>query len=435
MAQAESLLSRLGHPGALFAVALAVRLAYLGWQGTTPTAAFHPDTPLFLAIAASPEWWTGTAERLPGYPIFLALHFFALGPEAYWAPLVTQATIDAAACVAIARTADTVRSGAGVWAGLLAAFNPTQIVMAGVLLGDSIFVACLAFGILALARWWRGYGGAAAVGMWFGLALFNRAILWPFIPVLGLAMLAVGWRRGARSATVAVLAIMALFAGPIVARNWIEYGHAALSAQGPMHVALWWYPLVREAHDGTPYARSAAVVTDAFQHAGGGVGGFSDADVYRAIARERLADLPPLAYAKAWTMGAAINLASPATLMIPSVMALPRTGFYQTQGDTPLAKISNFFLQSSSSAYLGWLAGGAALEWPVRLLGAVGLWVVLRRREVRAAGLFALAWIGFVLMVQGPVASPKYRLPIEPIAIALAGIALVRPPPEAAHDN
>lgn len=153
MAQAESVLTRLGRPGVLFALALAVRLAYLAWQGTDPTAAFHPDTPMFLAIAVSPEWWMGTAERLPGYPIFLALHFFVFGPEAHWAPLVTQAAVDAGACVAIARTAQTLHPSAGVWAGLFAAFNPTQIVMAGVLLGDSIFVACLAFAFLALARW------------------------------------------------------------------------------------------------------------------------------------------------------------------------------------------------------------------------------------------------------------------------------------------
>ena len=426
MAQAEGVLTRLGRPDALFAFALAVRLAYLAWQGTGPADAFHPDTPMFLAIAASPDWWTGTAERLPGYPIFLALHFFAFGPEALWAPLVTQAAIDAAACVAIARTAEAVCPGAGRWAGPLAALNPTQIAMASVLLGDSIFVACLAFGFLALARWRYGQGGATPVGIWFGLALFNRAVLWPFVPVLALAMLAAAWRRGARSAPIAVLAIVALFAAPIIARNWSEHGHAALSSQGPMHVALWWYPLVREAHDGTPYARSAETVATAFREAGGGQGGFADAETYRAVAWPRLAELPPLAYAKAWTMGAAINLASPATLMIPRVMALPRTGFYATAGETPLDKARTFLARSSSGPYLAWLAGGAAVEWPVRALTALGLLALWRARRTRGAALFALAWIGFVLAVQGPVASAKYRLPIEPIAMALAGVALAR---------
>jgi 4-amino-4-deoxy-L-arabinose transferase-like glycosyltransferase len=426
MAQAQGVLGALARPAALFVVALGVRLAYLAWQGTAPVAAFHPDTPIFLGIAASPAWWAGTAERLPGYPIFLALHFAVFGSEAYWAPLVSQAAIDAAACVAIARTAELLRPGAGRWAGPLAAFNPSQIVMAGVLLGDSIFVGCLAFGFLALGRWWRQEGGAIAIGFWFGLALFNRAVLWPFVPVLGLAMLAAGGRRGDWRAAPVALALIALFAAPIAARNWAETGSFALSSQGPMHMALWWYPLVREAHDGTPYARSVGEVTAAFRAAGGGAGGFADAEIYRAIARAGLAELPPSAYAKAWAMGAAINLASPATLMIPSVMALPRTGFYATPGETPSAKIANFLTESSSALYLGWLALGAALEWPVRLLALAGIWFAWRARRNRAAALFALAWIGFVLVVQGPVASAKYRLPVEPIVMALAGTALVR---------
>jgi len=31
-------------------------------------------------------------------------------------------------------------------------------------------------------------------------------------------------------------------------------------------------------------------------------------------------------------------------------------------------------------------------------------------------------WTGFVLGINGPVASPKYRLPIEPVLVLLAGV-------------
>lgn len=424
MAQAQSLLSVAARPAALFALALVLRLAYLAWQGTAPVESFHPDTPIFLGIAASPDWWRGTPERMPFYPIFLAAHFAVFGAQAYWAPLVSQGALDALTCVAIARTAETLRPGAGVWAGLLAAFNPTQIVMAGVLLGDTAFVTCLAFAFLALARWYSGQGGAFPVGLWFGLALFNRAVIWPFLPVLGLGMLFVGARRGEWRAAPAALAIVALFAAPIVARNWIESGVPALSSQGPVHMALWWYPLVREAHDGTPYAQTAETVTAEFRARGGGQGGFADAAIYDALAREGLATLAPEAYVKAWTLGATINLVSPATLMIPRVMALPRIGFYATEAATPWDKALAFVTRSSSPTYLAWLAGGAALEWPVRILALLGLWFVWRARGGRAVVLFAVAWIGFVLAVQGPVASAKYRLPIEPIAMVLAGMAL-----------
>lgn len=426
MAQTQSLLTALARPAALFALAFALRLAWLAFTGTSAAATFHPDSQVFLNIAHGAGWWQGSTERMPGYTIFLHLTMLPFGPEAYWAPLIAQMALDAAACVAIARTAERVREGSGPYAGLLAAFNPTQIVMSATMLGDTIFVVCLAFGFLALARLWKGESGPAAVGFWFGLALFNRAVVWPFVPVLALAIFALGrGRKGLRDA-VAVVGIVAAFAAPMIARNWAVYGEAALSSQGPIHMALWWYPLVKEAEDGTPYPESAASVAARYAAARGAEppGPFGEAATYRAIARADLATLPPVAFAKAWAAGAAINLASPATLMIPRVMRLPRVGFYETQGASPVEKALSFLTRSSSSAYLVWLAGGALIEWPIRLLAIAGLLVALRRRPTRPAAIFALLWIGFVLAVQGPVASAKYRLPIEPLAMTLAGFAL-----------
>ncbi|MCA3246920.1 MAG: hypothetical protein ING29_10650 [Azospirillum sp.] len=428
MAQAESVLSALGRPAAIFALALAARLAYIAWQGATPAGAFYPDSVLFVEIALSADWWKGTADRMPLYPLFLGGLLRVFGAEAYWAPLAAQAVADAAACVAIARTAELLRPGAGRWAGPLAALNPTQIAMAGVLLGDSLFVASLAFAFLALARWWLGQGGAAAVGFWFGLALFNRAIVWPFLPVLGAAMLLAGLRRGEWRAAPIALAIVGLFAAPVFARNWMVWDAPALTAQGPMHMALWWYPLVKEAHDGTPYALTAAEVAAAFAARPGGTGGFANAATFGDLARERLATLPVSAFVKAWLAGAAINLAAPATIAVPSVMLLPRTGFYATEGAGPVEKAVNFLTRSSSAPYIAWLAAGLAIEWPIRLLALAGLFFAMRARADRAAAFFAVAWIGFILAIQGPVAGPKYRLPIEPILVVFAGGALARGP-------
>lgn len=428
MAQAQGVLSVLERPAALFALAFAVRLAWLAFVGTDASATFHPDSPMYLAIAAGPDWWQGSTERMPGYTIFLRLTLTPFGPDAYWAPIAAQMALDAAACVAVARMAEIVRPGAGRYVGPLAALNPTQIVMSATMLGDTIFVVCLAFGFLSLARFWKGESGPAAVGLWLGLALFNRAVVWPFLPVLGFGIFFLRrGRRGLRDAAI-VLGIVSTFAAPMMLRNGFVHGEFALSSQGPMHMALWWYPLVKEADDGTPYARTAARVSAAFASRGGEASAepFARAAIYRDLAREGLATLPPSAYAKAWIAGSAINLMSPATLMIPGVMKLPRVGFYDTPGGTPLGKIRNFLAESSTSNYLAWLAGGALIEWPVRLLGLAGLWLLLRGRGSRAPAIFAIAWIGFVLAVQGPVAAAKYRLPIEPVAMALAGAALTR---------
>jgi hypothetical protein len=55
----------------------------------------------------------------------------------------------------------------------------------------------------------------------------------------------------------------------------------------------------------------------------------------------------------------------------------------------------------------------------------VGFFTLLRR-GANVAGLLLLAgWIVYILALNGPVASPKYRLPIEPVLALLTGAGLV----------
>jgi hypothetical protein len=436
MAQTEGLLRSARTGYWIFAAALTVRVIYLLWVYDDVGSLSHADSAMWLELAQNSTTWFGTHDRMPAYPLFLHAHFLVFGAQAPIAAVVSQMAIDAAACVGIARLADAIRPGAGLWAGTFAVLNPTQIVMAALLLGDSLFMALLTGGLLAMANWWRTGSSdrllsAFAIGVWFGLGLLNRAMIWPFVPVLGLALFAICWRMGtsptrALRVPAAALAVIGLCATPIMIKNWETYNVAALSSQGGMHFGLWVYPLVKEASDGTPYETTVEEVRRTFI-ARGGQGNtqtpFEQSAIYGQIVREGLADVGFAGIAKAWALGAAVNLASPATLMIPPVMALPRTGFYATQGNTPLEKVANFLMQSSSLAYLGWLAGGIAVEWPVRLLSVFGLFLTLSRRATLAPGIFAALWIGFVLTIHGPIASPKYRLPIEPIAMAMAGFA------------
>ena len=422
---------------AVFAAALAVRLAYCAFAYNGIASISHVDSAMWLELGRRSEDWLGTHERMPIYPLFLRLHFSVFGETGPLAAIVSQMAIDAAACVAILRLAEAIRPGAGVWAGFLAAFNPTQIVMACVLLGDSLFAAQLAFGFLALARWWRAgarprFRDGLVLGLWFGSALLNRAMMWPFLPVLVLALFALGlanrvppghaWRL-----PVAVVGVVALCAVPQIARNWMAYGEASLSSQGGPHLALWVYPLVKEAADGTPFGSTMDRVRAEYAARGGTFDRerpFERSAIYAQLGREGLAEVGWGGIAKGWTMGVVINLASPATLMIPRVMALPRTGFYATEGDTPFAKALNFVTRSSSATYLAWLAGGIALEWPVRALAITGLIIALAAAPARAAALFAVLWAGYLLALLGPIASAKYRLPIEPLAMAFAGYAI-----------
>ena len=69
---------------------------------------------------------------------------------------------------------------------------------------------------------------------------------------------------------------------------------------------------------------------------------------------------------------------------------------------------------------LGRILGVAAFRF-VQIAGVISL----MRRGANWAGLLLLAgWVGYVLLLNGPVASPKYRLPIEPALAVLTGAGL-----------
>jgi hypothetical protein len=57
----------------------------------------------------------------------------------------------------------------------------------------------------------------------------------------------------------------------------------------------------------------------------------------------------------------------------------------------------------------------------VRLLQLAGLAALIRTGQ-NYLGLLVLAgWCAFILLVNGPIASPKYRLPMEPALAVLTG--------------
>ena len=98
---------------------------------------------------------------------------------------------------------------------------------------------------------------------------------------------------------------------------------------------------------------------------------------------------------------------------------LPRTGFYDTRAVRSRQGLQ--FLFRSDNALYAWivLPGIAGLAI-VRIVQLVGLFAALRMARHRADD---AAWTlgGYILAINGPVASPKYRFPIEPVLAVLTG--------------
>ena len=431
----------------LFVVALAVRAlyalalhAFAGADGLK-----GPDSHGYLLLArgfadavaaGNVAGWAWLGPDLSLMPLFTWALAFAVGLAGESAPLafvLAQAPIDAGTCLLVAGIACHVAPRAALAAGYAAALTPTFIVMSGLVYTDTLFLFFATASLYAALRWlaaptlrWALLTGAA-----LGLAALVRIGIAPWALALLLFLAAVALIRRAGDAPirqiVAAGAVVAICLTPILARNVATHGAWSLTPQGGQHLAYWILPLVKEFTDGTPRETTTKDVTARIAVRFGAMPTgkpFADSARYAEFAREELAKLGLGAIARAWAFGAAINLASPAVVHIPPVSALPRRGFYDTPGANFWAKLQAFLFGSGNTLYAWLLMLGVFGVAAFRLVQIVGL-ISLLRRGANMAGLLLLAgWVAYILLLNGPVASPKYRLPIEPALAVLTGVGL-----------
>lgn len=381
-------------------------------------------------------------DMMPLYLWFLVIHHVLFADPAFSAA-ITQCLIDAGTCVLIARIGRAFSPGAGVWSGVIAAANPTMIVLSGLVLMETVFLHFCVLGILVGFLWlnhptWRL---ALILGVALALGIQTRTMLLPWtvaLPVLMLIGQAFLHRlRLIHFAQMIVVILIALVVqAPIAARNYTFFDHFSLSSQGGAYLGLWLAPLVREAADGTSHAAGAAEVNREFatrdiDHSNP----FERSEALVEIGLATIKDAGPVAVVKAFGMGAAVNLMSPAGTVSPWVRALPRTGFYDTPGDTKWQKISTFLFHNENSTY-GWiLLLGIVGVLGTRLAQLVGLIRGVRSHRANQIRIGILvSWVAFIILINGPIASPKYRQPAEAALCVMLALA-VRPPRLAAAQN
>ncbi len=375
--------------------------------------------------------WVGSdLGVMPMYPSFLALNIAIFGDFAPLTAVLEQGLVDAGTCLLIYRLARSIDSRIAVPAAIAAAINPTQIVLSGILYTDTLFVFFVAIFLCAAVSWLRNPSWPAAIVLGFGLGLaaLDRIVIAPWVPVLAVVLLTmwsiIGRIQLRHVAQVAAAgAIFLLCISPILLRNVTQYGSWSLTTQGGMHLAAWIAPLVREGKDGTPWERGSKEIAmrKVERYGRGPTNPFVQSSQFAEIGREELRKLGLAAVAKAWAMGAAINLAAPAIIISPPIAQLPRTGFFATKGETVLGKIVNFLFRSTNATYAWALLLGIAGVIVIRLIQLVGFYAILRERKNWPIAILLVLWVGFILAANGPIASPKYRLPIEPVMCLLTG--------------
>ena len=378
------------------------------------------------------EWFGPVWNAMPLAQWLVSLCALLFGASAALAYVLLQGVFDAGTCLLVFGIARTVDKSCAALAGFAAAFNPTQIVLSGLVLTDTPFAFFTALFLFAAVQWvcapaWRW---VVVLGFALGAAAMTRALAEPFAALMFLFMLTLGliqrpFRRLLVQQSFAGAVIFCLCLAPVVWRNVSEFGSWSITPQSGTHLALWVAPLVKEVADGTPWAQSHNEMQRRVdeRYPTPSADPFERSRRYQEIAREELKALGIAAMAKAWLVGAAINLGSPAIILSPPILVLPRTGFYATPGVSPLDKIKNFLFHSDNATYAWILLAGITGLLLARLIQLIGAIVLLRDRHPAVLCLFGL-WIAYVLAVNGPVASPKYRLPIEPPLMVLTGAGL-----------
>ncbi len=431
------------HPLAtVFVLALLARLVNLALL--SGSAAFFAEQDTFgywalgAALAKPDSFWPtlmSMTDRMPLYPLLLAAIRSIFGDVPRVVAIV-QAVIDAGTCALIAALGAMISPRVGLIAGILAALSATLVVFSTQILTDTLFLFFFTVMLFAGARFLLHptHGLAILAGLGGGLALVTRpavAVLLAAAAALVFVIALLARRRLASALIAATLFALAAAApiAPVWLRNVVHYHSMSLTSQTGDHLAFWIIPLVTERADGTPYQTSVERMEARYRQRmsergpGADRNPFQRAAVKSELAREEMARLPLAAYARAWLEGAVVNLGAPALLADPRVRALPKPSFYNTPG-AGLWQKARVYLLDDPGSYQLLLVGGLVAMLPILMLEAVGF--VMLARTLPWAAVLAAGVIGYFLLLNGPVATPKYRLPMEPVLIVLAAIPLAR---------
>jgi hypothetical protein len=430
------------HPLAtIFLLALFIRLINLALLTGRDAFFAEQDTFAYWALGAAlakPDgfWPTLSAmtDRMPLYPLLLAGVQYAIG-DGPRAIAFIQAVIDAATCTLVASLGALISTRVGLIAGILAAFSPTLIVFSTQILTDTIFLFFFTLMLLAGAHFLLRplIGRAIWAGLAGGFALATRpavaALLAAAVPVVFAIALVQRRRLGWALAAAMVFGVAAAApVAPVLLRNAIRYDSLSLTSQIGDYWALWIVPLVAQRANGTPYQVTADRMESRYRerierNSLAANNPFWRAALKSELAREEMARLPVSAYAEAWLEGMIVNLAAPALLADPRVRALPKPSFYNTAG-TSLWERARAYLFDNPGLYQLLLVLGLLAMLPFLMLEAIGF--VMLARSMPWAALFAGGVLAYFLVLNGPVASPRYRLPLEPVLLVLAAVPLAR---------
>ncbi len=381
----------------------------------------------------------GAAEvyRTPGYPFFLAVVRAVAGPGAT-APIAVQCAAGVVLCLLVFHAAlrispggaggeSTVGAGAiARWAALWQAVAVVSCVYACRLLSDSLFAVLLLPAILwgarlASAQPASGGGvrgrrtvGGLAAGLFLGALGLWRAVFVPFSLAFPVLLL---FRRRFRPAAAMAAGLLFVLGGWTL-RNGLRAGYWSVSTVSALNLYRYEAAALEAARTGRSFAAQQALFDARLDQAG------SQTDRARTAFREGLRTI-----GRAPFRMVVIHLRSNLGVLLPAAGEFLRTFGVDVGGRGTLGFLHDRGVLAATRQYFGdnlpALAFGLACALLLGLkyvAAGVGILATLRAgKRMSDADRLMLAALVYFLLVPGPAAHPRFRVPIEPILSIYAG--------------
>ena len=426
----------------IFFMALVIRLINIAISDFSRDAMLFEDAALYWTTATSGQTFLNNAylaifsqtERMPGYFLFLAAIVGIFG-ENFLPVLIIQSIIDSITCVLIGALGFYIYpKHCGVF-GWLAAVWPNLFIHSGLILGDSLFVFFFVWFLLSFTRFLHKPTilAAMATGVALGLATLVRPttqfiiLLAPILLPLILIISKMKIRETILNGSV-IFAVSVVCVAPLLIKNAVKYDSFALTSQNGTHLQNWVASEVVILRDGVGRKEAVTRLQSKTNKAlaklspSQQINPFARSSQQVDTALDEIVATPTQVIVKSWMQGAVINLAAPALMIDKRIRQLPHISFASDTRGNLYARTWQF-LSGSSSIYAVALVASAAGAIIVSFIQLAGFFVQVRVNMMLAV-LSALT-VAYFLLISGPVGSPKYRLPIEPILIIWFGCALL----------
>ncbi len=432
---------------AIFFVALIARFFNAVLIDDIAVYAFEADSPIYWEGAKAwlesgffsrvgANGYIDETERVPLYNLFL-LPFRWIFEDAIWPVIIAQSFMDSVTCILIGLMGSQLGRPIGLVAAFMAAGWPNLIIHSQQILSESLFLFLFTGVLYFSAKFLQTVklSDALIIGALCGAAIMTRPVAL-YIP---LSMAVVGplisrkrlgrWIPGV-VASVAMICASLVVISPLLWRNVSNYGSYQLSAQGGTHLLNWVVGYVNSLDRGTTFTEEAKEIQRKYYTQGMldrqkvvQVNPFAIAASQVEFAKQEFLKIPISSILRAWSYGAALNLGTPAIVMDPRIRSYNRNSLMDSTGSTLLNRLWSFF-KDNHPTYLSWVAIGMAASVGCTVLQLWGLLVLLRTAFWPAV--FGTLVISYFLLASGPIGTPKYRIPFEPVLIVFQAVAMIQ---------